>query len=100
MHEIGGLPDEAVALFEDRFFGKLVVEFTQDSVREYFPDEPDSPGHPKTYRVTSASDREIVIEELDEDTGAWFPTTYYIDGSDLYVFTGRTSFREYFRRLR
>jgi hypothetical protein len=98
MHQIGGLSPEAVELFENDFFGKLVVEYRRDTARSTFPGEDYETGF-EPYEVLEVAPDHIKIREWSETLGQWSELIVHLEGDLIYVETGRTNFREYFRRL-
>ena len=98
MREIGGLSPEAVALFEADFFGHLIVQYRRTTVRSRLVDDNYDTGF-QPYEVLEATSRHVTIRSWDPTIAEWLETTLYIDGDLIYALTGRTNFREYFRRL-
>ena len=98
MREIGGLSDSANEIFENNFFGQLIVEYRPDSVRNLLPDEDWDSGFQK-YEVMEVAPDCVRIRVWEESINDWLESDIHIDGEYLYVITGATSFREYFRRV-
>lgn len=100
MREIGGLSQEAVQIFEPDFFGQLVLEYREATFRAMLPNEEYDTGY-LPYRVVEvdADKNRIVVETMNGVGQKPSRSEWFVDGTRIYTLTGRTNFREYFRRI-
>ena len=98
MREIGGLCDSANEIFQNWFFGQLIVEYSSDSVRSLLLDEEWDGGFQK-YEVMDVAPDRVRIRVWEGSINDWLDSDIHIDGEYLYVISGAMSFREYFRRI-
>jgi hypothetical protein len=78
MHQLGGLSPEAVELFENDFFGKLVVEYRRDTARSTFPDEDYDTGF-EPYEVLEVAPGYVKIREWSKTLGQWSDATIHLE---------------------
>lgn len=87
---------EHVALFENGFFGQMIVERTQDVTRSYLSGE--AAGEWQSYRVAERGPDYVVLAQQGNDESER-KTRIYVEGDLLYVIVSKYQFREYFRRV-
>lgn len=87
---------EHVALFENGFFGQMIIERTADSTRSYLVGE--EAGEWRPYQISERGADYVVLAQKDgEETER--KTRIYMEGDLLYVIVSKYQFREYFRRV-
>jgi hypothetical protein len=97
MRQAEGVPSEARALFENDFFGNLVVEYRENEARMVSDkDGLDSGFQP--YEVLGVASDRIRIRELGNAMGDSEKTLYF-EGDCFYIVVSRFEFREYFCRV-
>lgn len=95
MNRAKDVTPEARALFENDFFGHLVIEHKEHESRATNEkDDYDSGFEP--YEVVEVTDKYIRIKEWSELLQQFDETTLYLEGDCYYVITSKYEFREYF----
>ena len=90
---------EARFLFENGFFGRLIVEYRQHEGRSYFLDEPERPDFEPHDIVDSGPNFVIFREPDNEQLGLSTERTWYVDGDMMIVQLEEWGFVEVFRRI-
>ena len=98
-----GVTDKAKELFENNFFGKLVVEYKEDTYRAKYVDEEDNleefyKYYP--YKVIEVNEDYYLVESYSQLLGENEIKKIYKDGDCYYVLISKWSFREYFCRTK
>ena len=96
VRSIPNLPKKARDLFENNFFGKLKLTFTDKKMLS----ESDGLKSEEPYEVVKKTDDSITIKTWSELLNRYDEITYYIEGQSIYVFTSKYNFKEYFKRIK
>jgi hypothetical protein len=103
MRATPGVTKKAKDIFENDFFGRLIIEYKIDSYRARYEDEEDNIDefhHYYPYRVLDRGDNYYILETripLVKDNLR--QKTIYMDGECYYQLVSRWNFREYFCRI-
>ena len=99
MRQSNVIDDEARRVFENRFFGRLVVIFTETERASFFADVDQLPDIVE-HNIREAGDNYVTfIEPSNDDLGLSTERTWYIDGDIAAVPIEEWGFTEYFRRI-
>lgn len=89
---------EMRAVFEDRFFGRLVVEFRATGRASYFAGADEVPEF-EPYDILDSGPNYVTFRETGDTPGLGNPRTWYIDGDLIGVEIQEWGFVEFFRRV-
>lgn len=93
------VPDDVRAQFENDFFGRLVVMFTETERSSFFIDQGQLPVTVE-HNIADAGDNFVTfIEPANDELGLSTERTWYIDGDLIAVPIEEWGFTEYFRRV-
>lgn len=96
MHKHPEVTEKSRKLFENDFFGHLIVTYT---ATDYLTDFKNI--HTKTtYKVLDSTPGYVDTEHYEELYGKDVKERVYIDGPMIYVITSKYEFREYFKRIK
>ncbi len=95
MREATDLPSGIRAQLENDFFGYLVVEYQEDTIRARFLNSSYDTGY-QPYEVITVSEEKIVTREWNELLQQFEMSTTYLDGECIYGKNAQYTFREYF----
>ena len=99
MRQSDAISDEALAVFENNFFGRLVVIISETDRASFFIDEgglPDIVAH----NIAAADASSVTfIEPSNEELGLSTERTWYVDGDLIAIPIEEWGFTEYFRRV-
>jgi hypothetical protein len=98
MNSIAEVSEESRKLFENGFFGQLVVEYKENESRSLIEEDGFDTGF-QSYHVVEVNDSYIKIIESNDILGD-IETTMYPDGDCFYVIVSKYEFREYFCRVK
>jgi hypothetical protein len=98
MNSAEGVTEEARTLFENDFFGQLVVEYKENESRSVIERDDFDTGF-QPYQVVEVTEDYIRIKESSKILGDT-ETTIYPDGECFYVIVSKFQFREYFCRVK
>lgn len=90
------MPAEHAALFENGFFGQMIVERTAEKSRSYLSG--DAAGKWSAYKIVQRHKDYVVVAQAD-DEGQERKTRIYVEGDLTYVIVSKYQFREYFKRI-
>ena len=99
MRETEGITDKIKAVFEDNFFGKLIVEYRDQDFRAMYEDPKDNIDefekyHP--YKILDKTDEYYLVESYDLLLNKNEIKKVYRAGKCYYVLISKWNFREYF----
>lgn len=89
---------EMRAVFEDHFFGRLVVEFRETERASYFQGDSESPLF-EPYDIIDSGPDFVTFRETGNAPGLGNPRTWYVDGDLMAVEIQEWGFVEFFRRV-
>lgn len=90
---------EARALFEDDFFGRLVVDYRQFEGRSYFVDEGERPEF-QPHDIVASGPNFVTFRVPDnENLGLDTERSWYVDGDMMIVQLDEWGFVEVFKRI-
>ncbi|MEM7430525.1 MAG: hypothetical protein AAF351_01170 [Pseudomonadota bacterium] len=99
MRQSDQITDDARAVFENRFFGRLVVIFTETERASFFADEDNLPDIVE-HNIRDAGENFVVfVEPSNDELGLSSERTWYVDGNIAAVPIEEWGFTEYFRRV-
>ena len=90
---------EARFVFENGFFGQLIVEYRLHEGRSYFADEGEPPDFEAHVIVDSGPNFVILRSPDNEELGLATERTWYVDGDMMIVQLEEWGFVEVFRRI-
>ena len=93
------IDSDAQIIFEDAFFGRLVVEYREHEGRSYFIDAEDRPEFLPHDIVDSGPNFVTLRVPANEKLGLDTERTWYVDGNLMIVQLDEWGFVEVFRRL-
>ena len=97
MNGVEGVTKKAREVFENNFFGHLVVEYKEKEYRS-INDKDNIESSFVPYEVLEVTDRYIRIREWSDLLKENEESTLYFEGDCYYVITSKFNFREYFCR--
>jgi len=103
MRSTPGITEKSKELFENNFFGKLVVEYKEDTYRSKFElDEDNIKEFYKyyPYKVLEKGPNYYLLQGQDLLFGGTDTRKIYMDGDCYYVLITKWKFREYFCRIK
>jgi len=95
MRATPGIPEDARRALEADYYGHLVLEYRDDTVRAYFDNSNYDSGR-RPYQVVSADAERIVTNEWNELLRKFEEGTTYRDGECIFGLAAEWGFREYF----
>lgn len=99
MNEVDRIPADVRAAFESDFYGHLVVEYRETTVRAYFDNRDYDSGY-QPYEVIEVTDDYIVTREWNEVLGRFESSTTFLEGDCIFGLSAEFQFREYFCPVR
>ena len=97
MNNVKGVTPEARALFEDDFFGHLIIEWKEHESRAVNEKDKYDSGY-ESYQVLETINEHITLKEWNDILQRYDEYTLYLEGDCYYVITSKFEFREYFCR--
>ena len=93
------IDSDARIIFEDDFFGRLVVEYRQYEGRSYFVDADEQPDF-QPHDIVESGPKFVTFRVPDNDKlGLDTERTWYVDGDLMIVQMDEWGFVEVFRRV-
>ena len=102
IHSVEGITKEAIDLFENDFFGKLLIHYKTDEYRNYIPGETDdleefNKYYP--YKVLKKYREYIEISSYSALLEDYEVVKHYWEKDCYYVYTSKWQFKEYFCKV-
>ena len=98
MRETDDIPAVMRQRFEADYYGHLVIEYRQETVRAYFDNSDYDSGY-VPYEVLSVDADRIVTREWNEIFGVFELSSTWFAGDCIYGLSAEYAFREYFCRV-
>jgi hypothetical protein len=95
IYQVADLPPQTRSLYENDYYGHLIVEYRVDTVRARFDNSNYDTGY-QSYQVIEVSEDKIVTSEWNEILQIFETSTTFIDGNCIYGISAKYAFREYF----
>jgi len=95
MRIAGNVTPEALRIYENDYYGHLVIEYRRDTVRAWFDNSDYDTGY-QPYEVVEVAPDHVVTREWNELLGRYQLTTTYMEGACIYGIAAEFGFREYY----
>ena len=103
MRSTPGITKEAKAIFNNNFFGKLIIEYKSDTYRSLYENEKDNPKEfyqYQPYKVIEVTDKYYVTESYSDLLGENEKQKLYRVGECCYAYVTKWNFKEFFCRIK
>ena len=98
-----GITDKAKKIFNNNFFGKLIIEYKIDTYRALYENDEENPKEfyqYQPYSLLEVTNEYYLAESYNDILEEKEIQKLYKDGDCYYVFTSKWNFKEYFCRVR
>jgi len=102
MNETEGVTSEATKIFENDFFGQLIIEYREKDFRSRFikaEDHHEVLDEYIEYQIVEETNEYLLVESIDMLLNEQNPKKLFKDGNCYYVLVSKWEFKEYFCRL-
>ncbi|MEO0574993.1 MAG: hypothetical protein AAF004_05980 [Pseudomonadota bacterium] len=98
MRSVTGVSARARKMFENDFFGHLIVDYRGETRRMVLDDEDYDTGF-TPFEIVDERDESVVLRAWDPMWEDFMLQEIFFEGDAYYVLTGKPLFREYFCRV-
>ncbi len=99
MRETQGITDKAKVLFENDFFGKLIIDYKNDTYQARFDNSVEELNKYYPYKILEVTTEHYLIEGYDALLEEFEKKMLFWEGECYFVYTSKWNFKEYFCRL-
>ncbi|RLA11341.1 MAG: hypothetical protein DRQ59_09990 [Gammaproteobacteria bacterium] len=90
------IPPKTKAFFENDFFGKLKLTFTENKIFTTYEEFENS----GSYEILNETENSITLRAWNDVLKEYEDQTFYIEGNIIYTITSKYKIREYFVKIK